>query len=66
MTEQPYLLTVPQAAHLLGLKKSKVYEMAKTGEIPVVRFGRYVRVPRKELVKWVDTVVEEQLTKQVG
>ena len=58
MPEQPYLFTVPEAARHLGLKKSKVYDMAKRGEIPTVKFGRYVRIPRKALEQWVDEQTE--------
>lgn len=57
MSDQPYLLRVPEAAQLLGLKKSKVYDMAKRRQIPTVMFGRYVRIPRKELERWVDEQV---------
>lgn len=55
----PYLLTVPQACKLLGFKKSKVYQLAKENKIPVVRFGRYVRIPRKALEEWVDRLTAE-------
>jgi excisionase family DNA binding protein len=58
MSDQPYLLRVPEAAKLLGLKKSKVYDMAKQNLIPAVRFGRYVRIPRKDLEQWVNEQVD--------
>ncbi|MBS3937514.1 MAG: helix-turn-helix domain-containing protein, partial [Peptococcaceae bacterium] len=52
--------TVPEAARHLGLKKSKVYDMAKRGEIPTIRFGRYVRIPRQALEKWVDAQIRRK------
>lgn len=62
MSEQPYLLKVPEAAHLLGLKKSKVYDMAKRNQIPTVNFGRYVRIPRKALEQWIEDQLKKSQT----
>ena len=41
---QPLLLNVPQVSALLGLSRTKVYELIATEGLPVVRFGRAVRV----------------------
>lgn len=39
------LLTVRQAAERLSLSESKVYRMTISGELPVQRIGRAVRIP---------------------
>ena len=52
-TEPSLLLRATQVAHLLGLGRSKVYEMMQTGELPIVRIGTAVRVPRAALEAWV-------------
>jgi excisionase family DNA binding protein len=39
-------LTVPEAAKLLGIGRQTAYEAVRTGAIPVIRFGRVIRVPR--------------------
>ena len=41
---QPLLLTVPQVAQVLNMGRSKVYELITVGELPVLRFGKSVRV----------------------
>jgi excisionase family DNA binding protein len=46
------LLRVSEAAELLGLARSKVYEMAASGQIPVKRIGKCIRIPAAELQKW--------------
>jgi excisionase family DNA binding protein len=51
---EPELLRVTEAAKLLALSRTKVYEMAERGEIPVVRIGTAVRVPRRRLLEWID------------
>ena len=48
------LLTVPAAAAQLGVPKSKLYELARRGDLPVVKLGKYVRVRTADLEKWID------------
>jgi excisionase family DNA binding protein len=53
-TQEESLLLKPESvAHLLSLGRSKVYEMIAAEELPVVRIGTAVRVPRDELLKWI-------------
>ena len=47
------LLRANEAAKMLALGRSKVYEMLKRNEMPVVRVGAAVRVPCEALVEWV-------------
>ena len=51
---EPELLRVVQAAKVLALSRTKVYEMAQKGEIPVVRIGTAVRIPRRKLLEWIE------------
>lgn len=47
------LYTPRQVARILGLGKTKVYEMMSRGELPVVEFGpRSKRVPAVALTAW--------------
>jgi excisionase family DNA binding protein len=39
-------MSVPQAGRLLGLGRNAAYDAARRGEIPVLRFGRKLRVSR--------------------
>jgi hypothetical protein len=41
--------TVPEAGAKAGLKHSSSYEAARRGEMPTIRFGKLLRVPK---VKW--------------
>jgi excisionase family DNA binding protein len=38
-------LAVPEAGKLLGLGRSAAYAAAANGELPVIRFGKLMRVP---------------------
>ena len=51
---QPLLLSIPDVATTLGLGRSKVYELIAKEGLPVVRFGRSVRVSAASLQKWVE------------
>lgn len=44
--QRPLLLSVPQAAHLLGIGATLCWEMVYAGRIPSVRLGRRVLIPR--------------------
>jgi len=45
----PLLLSVTRAAEVLGVSRSTLYQLVAAGRVPVVRLGRAVRVPRREL-----------------
>jgi excisionase family DNA binding protein len=50
----PLLLSVPEVAKTLGLGRTKVYELIATEGLPVVRFGRAVRVSVTSLQQWIE------------
>jgi excisionase family DNA binding protein len=47
--ETPLLVSVPEAARLLGVGTTFGWAMVRSGEIPSVRLGRRVLVPRAAL-----------------
>jgi excisionase family DNA binding protein len=53
-TTPPLLLSIPDVAATLGLGRTKVYELIAKEGLPVVRFGRSVRVSASSLQKWVE------------
>jgi excisionase family DNA binding protein len=40
------VLEVPEAGRLLGLSRNASYEAAKRGDIPTIRIGKLIRVPK--------------------
>ena len=50
----PLLLSVPDVAKRLGVGRTKVYELIATEGLPVVRFGRAVRVSVASLQQWIE------------
>src|SRR5579863_7892090 len=47
------VVTVPEAAALLGISRGLAYELAARGELPVVGLGRRIVVPRRALLDLV-------------
>lgn len=48
------LLSLAQTAHVTGLGRRKVWELCNSGELPIVRIGRRVLVPRAGLEAWIE------------
>lgn len=48
---EPQVLTIPEAAAALRIGRSAAYDAARRGEIPTVRIGRTLRVPRHKLAE---------------
>ena len=48
------LLDSREVERLLGIGRTKVYELIANAQLPVVRIGRCVRVPRDQLRTWIE------------
>jgi excisionase family DNA binding protein len=47
------VLTVAEAGQLLGISRAFAYELVARGEIPIIRLGRRVVVPKAALFAMV-------------
>lgn len=52
-TLQPLLLRVDEAAHLMSLSRSTIYEMMAKQELPSVRYGNARRIPFAAIQQWI-------------
>ena len=48
------LLTIPEVSEYLKVSKSKIYYLASTRQIPIIKIGRNVRVAENDLIKWLE------------
>ena len=53
------LLTVVEAATMLGVGRTKAYELIAGGELQVVHIGRAARVPLIAVRRYVDGLVSQ-------
>jgi excisionase family DNA binding protein len=51
---QPHYLSIPEVAILLGLGRTKVYDLIKHEGLPYVQFGDLRRVPLAKLQHWLE------------
>ncbi len=54
----PILLKPDEAAQVLRVSRSKIYEMAAAGILPCVFLGTAVRIPTDALRRWVEQQIK--------
>ena len=54
MAEEKLTCTVEECARLLGIGRQLAYEKVKTGQIPALKIGRRLLVPRKALYRLLE------------
>lgn len=47
------LLTIPEVMKILGLGRTKIYQLIDKEGLPVLRFGRAVRISSASLQEWI-------------
>lgn len=57
LAELPPMLTVPQAARVLGIGRTLAYELVRTGAwpTPVIRAGKLIKIPTAPLLELLAT-----------
>jgi excisionase family DNA binding protein len=54
MTDQRIVISVPEAAGVLGISVGKAWDLARRGQLPgVLRIGHSVKVSKAVLEEWV-------------
>lgn len=48
------LLKVDEVVERTGLRRGRVYELAREGRIPTVKVGHQVRFPERRLAAWIE------------
>jgi len=59
-TPLPLLLTPEQAAERLGVRRTKIYELIRAGDLESVKVGRLRRVPADALTDYVESLRKEK------
>jgi len=53
------LLRPMEAANIIGVGRTRMYEMIASGEIPAIHLGRSIRIPTNKLRQWVEDKQQE-------
>ena len=56
------LLRPSECADEIGCSRAKVYELLASREIPAVRLGGRLRIPRHKLVEWIERKLQERVS----
>jgi excisionase family DNA binding protein len=59
--DMPLLVSVPEAARLLGVGKTFAWTLVHSGSVPTVRLGKRVLVPRAALERLADLRAREPI-----
>jgi excisionase family DNA binding protein len=59
-------LTAAEVGHELGVRKSRVYELAASGMLPVIRLGRRMLFPRRGLEELADAAIERSRARMLS
>ena len=54
MNAECLTVSVEEAGRILGYSRNTAYEAVRRGEIPTIRFGRKIRVPKAALQRLLD------------
>ena len=54
---RPLLVSVDEAAGMLGIGRTTLYELIRRGDVRPIRIGRCVRIPQRELEAFVERLV---------
>lgn len=56
ISERPLLVSVPEAARLLGIPRNRAYLWCRQGLLPHARDGHKIRVPVRALERLADKI----------
>jgi excisionase family DNA binding protein len=51
---EPVTYSVEEVAAMLGIARGKAYEHVRSGDIPSIRMGRRLLIPRARFHTWLD------------
>lgn len=51
--ELPIMLSVTEAANVLGISRTSAYELVKGNDFPSIKIGSRIVVPKDELQQWI-------------
>lgn len=58
-TVQPVFCTIPDALTILGIRRTKLYELARDGEIERVKIGKRTLFPVESIHAYTNRIIEQ-------
>ncbi len=60
--EESLLLNVRDGARLLKVSRSRVYELVHSRQIPSVRLGKRILIPRAKLARFIEELADDSMS----
>jgi excisionase family DNA binding protein len=51
--EQEFI-SLNELQEILGIGRTKAYDLVTSGDLPAVRIGRIIRIPKQDLTDWLE------------
>jgi excisionase family DNA binding protein len=64
MSVEVLTVSIPEAGQMLGISRNQAYECAKRGEIPTIKLGARIVVPRVALMRMLEGASQPRDSKQ--
>lgn len=55
----PLMIPVPTVAEVLGISRTKAYELARDKAFPTLKLGKRILVPKDRFLQWIEAHLEE-------
>ena len=52
--ELPLMLSVPEVAAVLGIRRAGAYELVRSDGFPALKIGSRIVVPKEKFIEWVN------------
>ena len=64
MDQEKLLLSPDETCEVIGVKRSTLFKLLETGDIPSIKVGRLRRIPIVLLRNWITRHMNEQISMQ--
>lgn len=58
-TEYPDILSVEEMQEMLGVCRNVAYKLLQTGEIKAFKIGRIYKIPKKNVIEYINKNLEQ-------
>lgn len=48
------LLTIQEIQNILKISRTKMYQLINNNEIPIIKFGKVIRIDKKDFINWLE------------
>ena len=59
---EKYLLSVNEAQEYTGIGRDKIYKLMRSGQLKTIKIGRYNKIHRIELEKFLDHAAQQNIS----